>query len=165
MRSFQTELFSCFLPSAYAGRVNLAAAKHWRNSKVARWRHCWIHYLSCLQFRFCLSIVLYIMITRCSMRETRETALLHVACGKPARRRYFVQSPPSATSVHAHSYIQQSGRSVKTVNAKNTKNSLIHENADANITCDFGDGDISRFRSRLPHTRPASHIVSSIIVR
>ena len=41
---------------------------------------------------------------------------------------------------------------VKTMNAKNTKKSPIHENADANITCDFGDGDISRFRSRLPHT-------------
>ena len=33
------------------------------------------------------------------------------------------------------------------------------------MTCDFGDGDISRSRSRLPHTRPHSHIVSSIIVR
>ena len=30
--------------------------------------------------------------------------------------------------------------------------SPIHANADANITCDFGDGDISRCRSRLPHT-------------
>ena len=30
------------------------------------------------------------------------------------------------------------------------KKSTIHENADANITCDFGDGDISRSRSRLP---------------
>ena len=27
MRSFQTELFSSFLPSTYAGQVNLAAAK------------------------------------------------------------------------------------------------------------------------------------------
>ena len=33
----------------------------------------------------CLGVLIY---TRCSMRETRETALLHVACGKPARRRY-----------------------------------------------------------------------------
>ena len=66
--------------------------------------------------------------------------------------------------LHAYSSIQQSGRS-KTMNAKNTKKSLIHENADANITCDFGDGDISRFRSRLPHTRTHDHIVSSIIVR
>ena len=40
------------------------------------------------------------------------------------------------------------------------KKSPIHENADANITCDFGDGDISRCRSRLP----SSHIVCSIIV-
>ena len=80
----------------------------------------------------------------------------------------WVQSP-----IHPHNhrqqhqfiaciYIQQSGRSVKTMNDKNTKKkSPIHENADANITCDFGDGDISRRRSRLP----ASHIVSSIIVR
>ena len=40
------------------------------------------------------------------------------------------------------------------------KKSPIHENADANITCDFGDGDISHFRSRLyiceriPHRAP-----------
>ena len=31
------------------------------------------------------------------------------------------------------------------MNAKNTKKSPIHENADANITCDFGDGDIWTF--------------------
>ena len=30
MRSFQTELFSRFLPSTYVGHVNLAAAKPWR---------------------------------------------------------------------------------------------------------------------------------------
>ena len=30
------------------------------------------------------------------------------------------------------------------MNPKNTKKSLIHENADANIICDFGDGDIRR---------------------
>ncbi len=30
MRSFQTELFSSFLPSTYAGDVNLAAAKPWQ---------------------------------------------------------------------------------------------------------------------------------------
>ena len=74
--------------------------------------------------------------------------------------------PPTTTvrcisSLHAYSYIQQSGRSVISTNAKNTKNkSPIHENADANITCDFGDGDISRSRSRLPH----GHTVSSVIV-
>ena len=32
------------------------------------------------------------MITRCSMRETRETALLHVACGNPARRLSCISS-------------------------------------------------------------------------
>ena len=30
------------------------------------------------------------------------------------------------------------------MNPNNTKKSPIHENADANITCDFRDGDISR---------------------
>ena len=30
------------------------------------------------------------------------------------------------------------------MNPKNTKKSAIHENADANITCNFRDGDISR---------------------
>ena len=49
------------------------------------------------------------------------------------------------------------------MNAKNTKKSPIHENADANITCDFGEGDNSRSRSRLPHGHMASHTVSSII--
>ena len=93
--------------------------------------------------------------------------IYYVACGKPVRWHYCmheckVQSAPTTTvscmsSLHAYSYIQQSGRSVKTMNAKNTKKSPIHENADANITCDFGDGDISRFRSRLPHTRSHTH--------
>ena len=57
-----------------------------------------------------------------------------------------VQSAPTTTvsSLNAYSYIQQSGRSVKTMNAKNSrKKSQIHVNADANITGDFGDGDIS----------------------
>ena len=35
---------------------------------------------------------------------------------------------------------------------KNSNKSPIHENADANITCDFGDDDISRFRSFLSNT-------------
>ena len=78
-----------------------------------------------------------------------------------------VQSAPTTTvscisSLHAYSYIQQGGRSVKTMNAKNTKKLPIHENADANITCDFGDGDISRLGIGC-HTH--GHIVSSIIVR
>ena len=41
------------------------------------------------------------------------------------------------------------------------KTSPIHENTDANITCDFGDGDISRCRCRLPHAQ-IGNIVSSI---
>ena len=102
---------------------------------------------------------------------------LDVACRKPARGRYCmhgckVQSAPTTTvscisSLHAYSYIQQSGHSVKTMNAKNTKKSLIHENADVNITCDFGDGNISRFSTRPSHTHGHTHghIVSSIIIR
>ena len=78
---------------------------------------------------------------------------LDVACGKPARRRYCMGAKFSCiSSLHAYSYIQQSGRNLQTMNAKNTKKSQIHENADANITCDFGDGDISRYRSRFTHT-------------
>ncbi len=73
-----------------------------------------------------------IRLTRCSMREIRETALLHVACGKPARRRYCmhgykVQSALTTTvsciSSHAYSHIQQSGCSVKTMNAKHMNKS------------------------------------------
>ena len=79
--------------------------------------------------------ILRIMYTRCSLRETRETALPHgckvqlhqlIAC-------IFIYSTKLPY--------------VKTMNSKNTKKSQIHENADVNITCDFGDGDISRSRS------------------
>ena len=38
---------------------------------------------------------------------------------------------------HAYSYIPQIGRSANSMNVKNTNQSPIHENADANITCDF----------------------------
>ena len=53
------------------------------------------------------------------------------------------------------------------MNAKNTKKPPIHEDADASITCDFGDGDISRSRSRFTHThgQAVRRIASSIIVR
>ena len=54
----------------------------------------------------------------------------------------------------------KSGPNLKSMNAKNTTKSPIHENADTNITCDFGVGDISRSRSRLPThtaTRPHTH--------
>ena len=110
------------------------------------------------------------------MWETRETALLHVACGNTARRRYGIGAKFSCiSSLHAYSYIQQSGRNLQTMNAKNRKKSPIRENADANITCHFGDGDISRYRSRFTHTHTHTHthtdrrthmrIASSIIVR
>ena len=42
---------------------------------------------------------------------------------------------------------------LKNMNHKNSrKKSPIRENADANITCDFGDGNISRSRSFLSNT-------------
>ena len=51
IRFFQKEQFSRFLPYA----------------KVARWRHCWIHYLLCLQFRFCSSTMSNIMTIYCKV--------------------------------------------------------------------------------------------------
>ena len=77
------------------------------------------------------------------MRETSEseTALLHA---------WVQSSAASAHCMHIHIF-NKVARSVKTMNAKNTKKSPIHENA--NITCDFGDGDINSSRSQLLHTR------------
>ena len=45
----------------------------------------------------------------------------------------------------------KTGHQLKTMNAKNTKTLPIHENADANITCDFGVGDISRSVDQVRH--------------
>ena len=69
----------------------------------------------------------------------------------------FVNAFAREVSLHAYSYIHKIGRKLKTMNAKNTKKSLILENADANMTCEFGDGDISRSRSRWPHTHTHTH--------
>ena len=79
--------------------------------------------------------------TACSMREPSETALLH-GCK--------VQLHQLIACIFIYS---KSGRNLQTMNARNTKKSPIHENADANITCDFGDGEIIRYRSRFIHTR------------
>ena len=44
------------------------------------------------------------------------------------------------------------------MNVKNTTKTPIHENADANITCDVGEADISRYRSRSGlHTNTHTH--------
>ena len=52
------------------------------------------------------------------------------------------------------------------MNPKNTKKSAIHENADANITCDFGDSDISHLEvGYLTHAIRDTHVASWIIVR
>ena len=72
------------------------------------------------------------------------------------RNGYKVQSAPTTTvrcisSWHGYSCIQQSTRSVKSMNDNNTKTSKC-ENTDANINCDFCDGDNIRSMSRLPHT-------------
>ena len=57
----------------------------------------------------------------------------------------------------------KSGHCVKTMNPKNTP---IRENADANITCDFGDGDISRLGvANQTHVYKHRSSVSSIILR
>ena len=84
---------------------------------------------------------------------------------RAAREMQSSLRPHNHRQVISSLHIQQSGRSVKSMNAKNTKKSPIHENADANVTYEFGDGDISRSRSRLPHDQMASHIVSLIIVK
>ena len=106
------------------------------------------------------------------MRETRETALLNIACGKPARRRYCMHG----SKVQLHQLIacifiySTKWPYVKTMNAKNTREkSAIHENADANITCDHLVTVTSAVLGVDFHTRtrarPDGHIASSIIVR
>ena len=56
-------------------------------------------------------IIAVIIITRCSMPETHQKALLFVACGNPARRRYCMGAKFSCfSSSHAYLYIQQRGR-------------------------------------------------------
>ncbi len=52
--------------------------------------------------------------TRCSIRKM---ALLHVACGETRETALL----HAWVQIHAYSYIQQTGRSVKTMNAKDTK--------------------------------------------
>ena len=52
------------------------------------------------------------------------------------------------------------------MNPKNTKKSPNHENADANMTCNFRDGDISRLG--VGYLTPAmrdTYVASWIIVR
>ena len=52
------------------------------------------------------------------------------------------------------------------INPKNTKKAAIHENGDANITCNFRDGDISRLAvAYLTHAIHTRYIATSIIAR
>ena len=60
----------------------------------------------------------------------------------------------------------KSGRCIKSMNPKNTSKSPIHENADTNITCDFGGSDISRLGvANQTHVYKQTSFVSWIIVR
>ena len=117
------------------------------------WNTFWLH--------FYLYVTLYILGFKVHTRVLVPVFISHGLRAVPALHAWV----QSAIRLHNHRQlhqfiecificIQQSGRSVNPMNSKNKKNSAIHENADANITCDFGDGDISRFRSRLWHTRP-----------
>ena len=100
------------------------------------------------------------------MRETRELALLHVACRKQRETALLHRCKVQLHQLIACIFIYSTKWPyVKTMNAKNTKKWPIHENAGANITCDFGDGDISRSRSQFTHTHTHARIASSIIVR
>ena len=102
-------------------------------------------------------------------------ALLALWLAFPAvTSQHCYDAPPTKNkgSTHAARERRQQGLHVKfhgilkNMNPKNTrKKSLIHENADANITCDFGDGDISRLR--VAYLTHAIHtcIASSIILR
>ena len=91
----------------------------------------------------------------------------------------WVQSPirPSCISephfycMHIHIF-NKVAVALKVWMPKLRKKSPIHENTDANITCDFGDGDIRHLGVGF-HTHTASHthkqththIVSSIVLR
>ena len=60
----------------------------------------------------------------------------------------------------------KSGLCVENMNPKNTKKSPIHENADADITCEFGDCDISRLGvANQTHVYKHTMFVSWIILR
>ena len=92
------------------------------------------------------------------IRPHNTAASIHCMHNLPSPIKYngLTHTVYAISRQHAYTYIQQIGRKLKSMNAKNTKKLPIHENADANITCDFGDGDISRYRSRFPHTHTAS---------
>ena len=74
---------------------------------------------------------------------------------------------------HTHSAklvvrIQQTRHNLKNLNPKNTKKSPIHENADANTTCNFSDSDISLLGvAYLTHVCDTyyTYIATSIILR
>ena len=67
--------------------------------------------------------MIIIKITRVVSHLARSDPHHYLSCGRHGSK---VQSAPTTTvrcisSLHAYSYIQQSGRSVKSMNAKNTK--------------------------------------------
>ena len=83
---------------------------------------------------------------------------LHAQPASPIKYNGLTHTVLSSSWHHAYSYVY----STKWPYRKNyeyqkyEKKSPIHENSDASITCNFGDGDISHSRSRLPHGQPNS---------
>ena len=78
--------------------------------------------------------------TACSIQEPRETALLH---GCKVQLHQLM-----GHGMHIHIFNKVAVRKNYECQ-KYEKKSPIQENADVHITCDFGDGDISRSRSRF----------------
>ena len=88
----------------------------------------------------------------CALR-TREQRPQHEALhAQPSVSYFSIMGCPALSDPHwvvkhcssASKSIQETRHNLKNMNPNNTKKSPIHETADANITCDFGDGDISR---------------------
>ena len=85
----------------------------------------------------------------------------------------WVQSPMNPHNHHHHVHgmhiyiqcIQQSGRKLKTMNAKNMKKITDSWECGREHKLRFWWRWHQPFRSQFPHTHTASHIVSSIIVR
>ena len=95
------------------------------------------------------------------MRETRETVLLHVACGNPARQRYCMGEKFSCIRAHRmHIHIFNKVAVRKNYECQKYEKILIHENADAilvTVTSAVLGVDF--------HTHTDNHIARSIIVR
>ena len=88
-----------------------------------------------------------IMNTRCSMRETRETALLHAWVQSPNRPHNHRQLHQFIACIFIYSTKLPQRKNYEC--QKYEKKSPIHKNADANITC-----KVSLFSISLPIINP-----------